>query len=472
METTTYDVRIYKTDVYTSRLKNGRNTYWVRWKVAKQPFKLPYGTTALAESFRSDLVSAARKGEAFRVDDGLPVSMGRGPGETMGWYDLACRYVDMKWRAAAATYRRGIAEAMVTATMAMLGEGRGRPDDKEIRSALYNWAFNSPQRASGKAPDTAAAVLRWVEDNCRPVSDLADKRHLRPLLDSMASRLDGKPAAATVTNRKRAVLFNALEYAVELRALEVNPIPGLKWKAPKKVTQEVDRRSVVNPIQARTLLNAIRERKWSGARLYACFACSYFAALRPEEAVNLRLSDIQLPPLIRDVETGVSRPPVDNWGELSLRKAAPHAGRGWTDSGKARDDRGLKHRPEGEERIVPVPPELTEILRGHLNTFDPDDDGRLFYGVRGGELPVITYNRVWQAARAATFASAVLSTPLAQTPYTLRHAAVSTWLAGGVEPTQVAAWAGHSVEVLLKVYAKCLHGRDRVARAAMGQSYL
>ncbi|WP_337819601.1 hypothetical protein [Pseudonocardia sp. Ae707_Ps2] len=41
---------------------------------------------------------------------------------------------------------------------------------------------------------------------------------------------------------------------------------------------------------------------------------------------------------------------------------------------------------------------------------------------------------------------------------------MSTWLNGGVPATQVAEWAGHSVEVLLKVYAKCLDGQDTVAR--------
>ena len=47
----------------------------------------------------------------------------------------------------------------------------------------------------------------------------------------------------------------------------------------------------------------------------------------------------------------------------------------------------------------------------------------------------------------------VLASPLAETPYALRHACVSTWLNGGVEPPRVAEWAGHSVEVLLKVLA-------------------
>jgi integrase len=46
------------------------------------------------------------------------------------------------------------------------------------------------------------------------------------------------------------------------------------------------------------------------------------------------------------------------------------------------------------------------------------------------------------------------ASPLARRPYNLRHAAVSTWLNVGVDPAQVAEWAGHSVAVLMRVYAK------------------
>lgn len=41
---------------------------------------------------------------------------------------------------------------------------------------------------------------------------------------------------------------------------------------------------------------------------------------------------------------------------------------------------------------------------------------------------------------------------------------MSTWLSAGVDPAQVAEWAGHNVNVLLRVYAKCIVGRDKVAR--------
>ena len=56
------------------------------------------------------------------------------------------------------------------------------------------------------------------------------------------------------------------------------------------------------------------------------------------------------------------------------------------------------------------------------------------------------------------------ASPLARTVYDLRHACVSTWLNGGVPPAQVAEWAGHSVAVLLKVYAKCIDGQDQIAK--------
>src|SRR5262249_31998288 len=55
-------------------------------------------------------------------------------------------------------------------------------------------------------------------------------------------------------------------------------------------------------------------------------------------------------------------------------------------------------------------------------------------------------------------------------PYALRHAAVSTWLNAGVAAPQVAEWAGHSVEVLLRVYAKCIAGQQDEAKRRILQA--
>lgn len=65
--------------------------------------------------------------------------------------------------------------------------------------------------------------------------------------------------------------------------------------------------------------------------------------------------------------------------------------------------------------------------------------------------------------RQLAFPPVQVASPLAARPYDLRHAAVSTWLNAGVPAPEVAERAGHSVDVLMKVYAKCLHGqRDAV----------
>jgi integrase len=135
-----------------------------------------------------------------------------------------------------------------------------------------------------------------------------------------------------------------------------------------------------------------------------------------------------------------------------------------------RERRQLKHRAEGDSRIVPMHPELTKILRGHFTQFGTAPDGRIFSGVRGGELPTITYRRAWIKARQTALTASEQASPLARRPYDLRHACLSTWLNGGVYPTQVAEWAGHSVDVLLRIYAKCVVGQDELAKLRISEA--
>jgi integrase len=365
----------------------------------------------------------------------------------------------MKWKQASAKYRKDIARALTAATRAMLVPARGRPEDASIRRALVRWGFNTKQRA--EPPDDVAEVLAWVGRNSTPVSALAEAAVARRMLDQATGRLDGRNAAASTARRNRTILANAIDYAVELGFLDTNPIRALKWTAPK-VSGQVDRRSVVNPRQARALLDAVRAQQPSGPRLVAFFAVMYYAGLRPEEAINLTADNVILPPQVPNQESrqGQDPPEDEGWGELHIRSATPDAGSEWTDDGSPRDRRQLKHRAEGDSRIVPVHPELTSLLRDHLAHFGAAPDGRLFSGVRGGELPTITYRRAWIKAREAALTAAERASPLARRPYDLRHACVSTWLNGGVYPTQVAEWAGHSVDVLLRIYAKCVVGQD------------
>ncbi|GAA4995299.1 hypothetical protein GCM10023205_80460 [Yinghuangia aomiensis] len=48
---------------------------------------------------------------------------------------------------------------------------------------------------------------------------------------------------------------------------------------------------------------------------------------------------------------------------------------------------------------------------------------------------------------------------MAARPYDLRHACASLWLNSGVSAPEVAERLGHSVDVLLSIYAKCIDGQ-------------
>ncbi|WP_170317202.1 tyrosine-type recombinase/integrase [Acrocarpospora corrugata] len=331
-------------------------------------------------------------------------------------------------------------------------------DDKAVRTALRRWGFNTRERDS--APAEVEEILRWVSRHSRPVSALSDATVTRKLMNAATTRLDGMRVAASTNRWHRVILSNALTHAVELGLLDTNPIPSLKWKV-STPTHHVDRKSVVNPEQARRLLGAVEAQKPSGpllmpffATLYFAglyFAGLYFAGLRPEEAVNLKEGDLTLP----DTD--------DAWGELYLTQAAPDAGKEWTGTGEQRDLRGLKHRPQGHGRPVPCPPELVAILRNHLKEHGAGPDGLIFRGRFGGMLSTSTIKQIWAKARVEALSTEDAASPIARRPYDLRHACLSTWLNAGVSPKQVAEWAGNSVEVLHRTYEKCLVGHDQIA---------
>jgi hypothetical protein len=186
---TTFDVRVYRTEVYKGAEVT---TYKVRWKVGARLWKEGFRNAAQADSFRSALMTATRKGEAFSLATGRPMAWERAKAD-ISWYEFACAYVDMKWKQASAKYRKDIARALTAATPAMLAEARGRPDDASIRRALVRWGFNTKQRPD--PPDDAAEVLDWVARNTAPVSTLIEPATARRMLDLATSTVDGRNAA-------------------------------------------------------------------------------------------------------------------------------------------------------------------------------------------------------------------------------------------------------------------------------------
>ena len=442
-----YDVHIWAIRRYVGATKT---TFTVRWSVAGKAFPETFGTKALAEAFRAGLVTAAKRGEAFDTETGLPVSMARQGRTLPTWYEHATAFVDMKWPRLAPKSRAALADSLATVTAALTTTDRGRPDPKTLRGALANWAFNTNARAAGKPKDEYAPAIAWIERNSIPIDKLAEASITRAALDALTKLPSGDDAAATTVNRKRFAFHQALEYAVEVKHLAANPLDSVKWRRPR-TTEAVDRRSVVNPKQGRALLDAVRAHSDYGTQLVAFFALLYFGGLRPGEALDVRRDDLRLP--------------AKGWGEVWLSRSNPQPGKAWTDDGKTGKSKTLKHRARGEGRAVPLCPELVVILRRHLADFGTGPDGRLFRAQKGstGLVCKTTYAKIWREARSKALGT-LAATPLGKRPYDLRHACLSTWLNAGVPATQVAEWAGHSVDVLLRIYAKCLDGTQDAAR--------
>ncbi len=110
------------------------------------------------------------------------------------------------------------------------------------------------------------------------------------------------------------------------------------------------------------------------------------------------------------------------------------------------------------------------MLRDHIETQGLALDGRLFRAVRGGRVRSNEYTEIWQKARRKVLSEEEVATPLADVPYSLRHACVSLWIKAGVDPVEVARRAGHSIAVLWRFYAKILRGQQHKANELIDEA--
>ncbi|MEV1168859.1 tyrosine-type recombinase/integrase [Nonomuraea sp. NPDC049784] len=386
---------------------------------------------------------------AFDTETGLPESMHREK-QDITWFQHALDYVAKKWPKASAHSRRSIVESMLALTPVLVRDLRGAPDDKMLRDAL-RWAF-IPSRPEEERPDEVQAALRWLRKASLPLTALTERKVVAKALNACATQLDGSEASPEYYRRRRRVFYNSLRYAVVEERLGANPLDdkALKsdWAQPD-VDDAVDPRAVANPRQIAEALTACSYvGRRQGERFVAFFGCMYYAMMRPAEVGRLRRADCHLP------ESG--------WGKLILEASKPEVGKDYTNSGELHDDRSLKGRSKKTVRVVPIPPELVTLLRCHIAVYGVATDGRLFRSESGRPVPKSTYSRLWKKVRALTLPAEQLSTPLMGRPYDLRHAGVTWRLSAGVPAAQVAEWAGHSVEVLQRIYHRCMAGYDDV----------
>jgi integrase len=450
IDPTSLDVRFYS--IETNRRVKG-NTYTVRWKVAHKKHSKTYKKYAVADDERSKLLAAHRKREPFDIALGLPVTWSSATVETR-WFDFAVEYVDRLWPRASGNTRKNFAKALTAATIALL---RTPPpahfDPVEVRRALREYAFNANRRA-GKIPADMQVILDWIKRNSLPVSALEKFDNVDKVVTALSTKLDGTAAAASSVIRNERAMNLVMGYAVRHQYLKVNPLPKGKERATPKVAPAIDRRCLLNRDLVARMLDWIGGRPRRGHLYRAFFATLYYAGLRPEEAVALRVGDVTLPG-------------AGGWGEFLIHEAQPEVGSQWTDAGEVHERRDLKGRGEGDTRVVPIHPSLVAILRAIIEEYRLKPADLLFPGEKGGMLAGSVFRRVWAKARKAVLSEHEFQTPTGRRVYDLRHTCLTTWLNSGIPPAQVAEWAGNSVAILLAIYARCIVGQldDYLKRA-------
>ena len=126
-----YDVRFWQ--IETRRGKTV--TYRVRWVVAGRQFSDSFTTKELAESYRAKLRAAARRGEGFDTETGLPESMIRTLRD-VSFYEHCVEFAAVTWPVSAAKTRVSVIETLTRVVPVVVTDRKGTPGGAVLRSAL------------------------------------------------------------------------------------------------------------------------------------------------------------------------------------------------------------------------------------------------------------------------------------------------------------------------------------------------
>jgi integrase len=244
---------------------------------------------------------------------------------------------------------------------------------------------------------------------------------------------EGQPLASSTAGRYRKNSHTCVRRAVELGCLEVDPWPPTpKGRARRKVNRKgdaVDVRRLPDPEGMISIINAMRSHQ-PGSRTYETMtAVSYLAGLRPSEVVMLRPRALVLP--------------KRGWGLINV-----------VESDIDFDEPG---EPKTGNRVVPIPPELVDILRRWIKDHEIKPD-RLLFRTRNDQRPTQSN---W--GRCLKRGCQNAGRPPMRV-YDTRHACATGWLRAGVPLGEAARWLGHSVETLVTVYVGALEGDDQEAK--------
>lgn len=400
-----------------------KRRYRVKWRIDGQDKTRALKTKAEAERLQARLQMAVVAGEEFDLATGLPVSWVR---DDTTWWEWSRDWLDLKWPQWAGHSRRSAVESLVAITPLMARSGAPSAGDDTVRWLReHGYRPGSPGRS-----DPPHWLLRWSV----PLPD-AESTLLERVLTKVTTKPDGSPMSREVARRRRSTLNAVLRAACRRRMIDQNPLDRVEWKLPTR-NIAVDISTVPSYGDVIQIVDHVAGLKTNGARYATLFATVGIAGMRPSEAIALAPGALELP--------------RQGWGLAVLRGALTSPGTRFTSTGEVVEDKELKQRPPDATREVPLAPELVERLRWHLKRWPPVD-GHVFTNAAGRTPTTTNYGPVWVRARTKIWPN---GHRLGETTvYDLRHAAATMMLRAGVPPAEAARRLGHSVDILMRVYA-------------------
>ncbi len=392
---------------------------------------------------RSRLVVAQAEGLRFDLATGYPIEWHRSEAT---WWNWSSEWLALKWLQWAGNTRRSGVEALVAVTASMVRPRAPRPPDD-----LKHWLLDLGYRPD--LPDSARASreLAWLARWSIPLTELTPSI-MEKSIAVATTRQDGQPMAATTTRRRRNLIKSVLDAATRRGHLDVNPMTRMEWRMPKR-SVEIDISVVPSVADIMDVYDHIAGLDSPGRRYAAFFAAIGLSGMRPSEVAGLHVSDLTLP--------------EDGWGLARLRGALTTPGTRYSGSSGVTQSKGLKHRAVADIREVPLAPSLIAILRRHLNEFPTE--ASVYTNAASAHITPHNYGKAWGRARTHLWPS---PHPLSGARvYDLRHSAATTMLSAGVNPAEVARRLGHSVDMLMKVYAGVFQDERSRANTALTQLY-
>jgi integrase len=407
------------------RRASGKPRPWiVRWSVDGQQRSKSFRTKSEGERFRSLLLQAIHDGEAFDATTGEPASWQAPLGDT-NVYEWARRWLGEQWVEWQPRTRKSAVESLAKLVMLAVDQPVGK-DEAELRHFLTDALPPGADSRGGRWE-------KWIRDHSILLSKI--DRHIVAEIDrQLGLRLDGQPLAATTANRTRIVCRACILAAVVAGAIAGDPWPKrTRTRARRKVARrrEIELRRLPDPAVFCEAIDAIASHQPGSENYRVMTAVAFHAGLRPSEVVMLRVGALDLP--------------LAGWGHIHVVEADISF-----------DEPG---EPKTGHRVVPIAPELVEMLRQWIIDRKLGDDRQLLFRTSRGSRPSQSnWARSWHRALRS----------IGQPPlrvYDCRHAAATGWLQSGISPEKIAIRLGHSVETLLRVYVGNFDGNEAADNA-------